>query len=399
MRKLAYISTIKNLEAIEGADQIVKATVLGWTVVVKKGEFNIGDKCIYIEIDSKLKDIEAFEFLRSRKFKIKIIKLKGVISYGIVFPLSILSQKHVLDEGWEYIPQKNTIYSNMTNIVLEDDVDLSDVLGIEKYDLEEGESLQSVKRFKLNPNKSKIANKINYFKWKIKIWWNKKFNIQNNKSDFPKHLCPKSDENRIQGYSEYALIDMKGKIFTQSVKMDGSSMTVIRYKKTFFKKTFFVCSRNLSLKEDKNDRFWKMVNKYDLKNKLNKYEKNIALQMELIGESVQGNRYNIKGNSIRLFNVYDIDNKKYLKPKEMLKVANDLNIPHVDIVNEKFIFNHTVNELLELATQKSTENPLVDEEGFVFILNDGDKKLSFKVINPNYLLEKERNENKNKKGN
>ena len=91
MRKLAHIETIKSIEPIIGADLIEKATILGWTIVVKKGEFKVGDKCIYIEIDSKLKDIPCFDFLRTRKFKIKIAKLKGVVSYGIVFPLSILN--------------------------------------------------------------------------------------------------------------------------------------------------------------------------------------------------------------------------------------------------------------------------------------------------------------------
>jgi len=43
MRKLASIQKIKALESIEGADAIEKATVLGWQLVVKKGEFNVGD--------------------------------------------------------------------------------------------------------------------------------------------------------------------------------------------------------------------------------------------------------------------------------------------------------------------------------------------------------------------
>jgi hypothetical protein len=38
-RKLASIQRIEKLEPIPGADKIEKATVLGWELVVKKGEF------------------------------------------------------------------------------------------------------------------------------------------------------------------------------------------------------------------------------------------------------------------------------------------------------------------------------------------------------------------------
>ena len=52
MRKLASIQKIIALDPIDGADAIERATVLGWQLVVKKGEFNIGDLCVYCEIDS-----------------------------------------------------------------------------------------------------------------------------------------------------------------------------------------------------------------------------------------------------------------------------------------------------------------------------------------------------------
>jgi hypothetical protein len=74
----------------------------------------------------------------------------------------------------------------------------------------------------------------------------------------------------------------------------------------------------------------------------------------------------------------------------LIELAKQLEIPHVNIVNDNFIFNHSVSELLTLATIKSVENNKVEEEGFVFIMND--KNVSFKVINPNYLLGKEKKE-------
>lgn len=54
MRKLATIQRISAIRPIEGADKIEVADVLGWSVVVGKGEFQAGDLAVYFEIDSWL---------------------------------------------------------------------------------------------------------------------------------------------------------------------------------------------------------------------------------------------------------------------------------------------------------------------------------------------------------
>lgn len=99
-RKLASIQRIISLKPIEGADRLEVATVLGWQVIVRKGEFKPGDLCVYVEVDSILPDRPWSEFLRPRGFRIKTIKLKGQISQGICFPVSIL-EGEVPEEGTE----------------------------------------------------------------------------------------------------------------------------------------------------------------------------------------------------------------------------------------------------------------------------------------------------------
>jgi RNA ligase (TIGR02306 family) len=86
--KLASIQKIINLTPIDGADLIEKATVLGWEVVVKKGEFKIGELCVYIQIDTVVPETEQFEFLRDRKFRVRTIKLRKQISQGLLIPIS-----------------------------------------------------------------------------------------------------------------------------------------------------------------------------------------------------------------------------------------------------------------------------------------------------------------------
>ena len=89
-RKLASIQIIDALNPIEGADRIEIAQISGWRVIVKKGDFKVGDKCIYVEVDSILPDIPAFEFMRDKKFRVKTMKMRGQVSQGICFPTSIL---------------------------------------------------------------------------------------------------------------------------------------------------------------------------------------------------------------------------------------------------------------------------------------------------------------------
>jgi hypothetical protein len=69
MRKLASIQTVNAVEPIPNADAIEKIRVLGWWVVVKKGEHRVGDKVVYCEIDSLLPERPPFEFLRASSFK------------------------------------------------------------------------------------------------------------------------------------------------------------------------------------------------------------------------------------------------------------------------------------------------------------------------------------------
>jgi RNA ligase (TIGR02306 family) len=97
MRKLASIQTVNAVEPIPNADAIEKIRVLGWWVVVKKGEHQPGDKLVYCEIDSSLPERPEFEFPRASSFKpaqaddtgavilpagfrIKTVRLRGQVS-------------------------------------------------------------------------------------------------------------------------------------------------------------------------------------------------------------------------------------------------------------------------------------------------------------------------------
>ena len=93
-RALAHVEKIIDIQPIPGADKIEVATVLGWKVVIAKADnFQIGDKVVYIEIDSKVPERPEFEFLRDRKFRVRTIRLRGQYSQGLIVPMSILGNK------------------------------------------------------------------------------------------------------------------------------------------------------------------------------------------------------------------------------------------------------------------------------------------------------------------
>ena len=64
IRKLATIEKISAINPIPDADQIERATIRGWNVVVKKGDHKVGELVVYCEIDSLMPERPEFEFLR-----------------------------------------------------------------------------------------------------------------------------------------------------------------------------------------------------------------------------------------------------------------------------------------------------------------------------------------------
>lgn len=359
VRKLASIQVITDLKPIEGKDRIVLATVLGWSVIVKKDEFNIGDKCIYIEIDSLLPEKPEFEFLRNKKFRIKTMKLGNTYSQGIVFPLSILPQNKTYQIG--------------------DDV--TDILGIKKYDPQAEEEL------KLNKTTKEIKK---YPQFLMRWSWFRKLVLPSKRQQrgFPMQIS-KTDEVRIQTIPE-VLKNKEPTIVTE--KIDGQSLSALLVKnKTWYGKTkyeFILCSRNLRLWTKDHSNYWQMAEKYNLEKTLkNMIGDNewVAIQGECYGASIQSNPYKMNNKELRVFNViYPSGRLGSIEAKEICDKNNLLFVPILDV---NYILPDTVDEMLKYATAKSTINPNVLREGVVIRSMDG--KYSFKAVSPEYLIKHE----------
>jgi RNA ligase (TIGR02306 family) len=335
-RKLATIRIISDIQPIEGADAIELAIVDGWKVVVAKGVgHKVGDYVVYCEIDSFLPIRDEFEFLRktsykklkdgSEGFRLKTIKLRGQVSQGLILPISVFG-----DFGW-------TAYEGL---------DVSERLGITKYE---------------PPIPAELQGKV--------------------KGSFPSFI-PKTDEERVQNLTkEYEMLKYQSKHqFYVTEKLDGSSATF------YFKDgEFGVCSRNLELVETEGNTFWKVARELDLENKLKENGINLMLQGELIGESIQGNPYKIKGQTIRFFNIYHIDSQSYYGlPMFLATMEHTLKLETVPILDVYFKLPDTIDEIIKYADGKSKLNPNFDREGIV--VRSMDRTISFKVISNKFLL-------------
>lgn len=350
MRKLATIRKIDKLLPIEGADLIVTAVIDGWTVVVKKNEFEVGELCVYFEIDSFLPDgnpawqhlVEKHPrmFEGQRGHRLKTVRLRGQVSQGFLAPLSVLG------------PPEN-IFTIGENCI---GADVSEQLNIKKFEL---------------PIPAELAGKVG--------------------GNFPGFI-PKTDEERCQNIGDDIFVFNANSKYEITMKMDGTSFTG-------FAKDGVpgVCGRNWELKIDEDNATNSLVRMYvdsRLQDVLLAFGKNIAIQGELMGPGIQGNRENLKTHKLFVFNMYDIDAKRYLEPLERHNVLNELwvmglnrdMVEHAPVLStgatmaELGISN--VQELLKFAEGPSYNHPV--REGLVFKRVDG--AFSFKAISNLFLL-------------
>lgn len=348
MRHLATIQKIDALSPIEGADAIEVATVKGWQCVVKKGDFSVGDPCVYIEIDSFLPDRPEFAFMKPRGMRVRTIKLKGQISQGLVMPVSILA---------DVITAEHELYAALG--VSAEGADVTEALGIIKYE----PAIPAC-----------LAGKV--------------------RGNFPTFIR-KTDEERIQNMPDVTS-KYNGTTCQVREKLDGSSATFYLYGDHFG-----VCSRNFELDPSDDNAFWQVARELNIEIKMRLLGLNIAIQGELIGEGIQKNKYKLTGRTVKFFSVWNIDKNEYLTPEGTEEVIRFLGLDMVPVIQMVILNGQTVPEMVEMATRNSLINPAVKAEGVVvrslrpmtetFISGKTVDRgiLSFKVINPEFLLKHE----------
>lgn len=343
VRKLASIKPITYIKPIEGADAIECAIVDGgWPVVIRKGEYKVGDVAVYFEIDSWVPH-ELAPFLSNGKEpreyndvkgeRLRTVKLRGQVSQGLLLPLDCLG-------------------SIANDVSVGEDV--SHILNIQKWEPPIPAQLQGTM-----------------------------------KGNFP-HFIPKTDQERCQNLRKEIFETYKDDTYEVTLKLDGSSTTI--YVKDG---EVGVCSRNIDLKETEGNSFWKAARDQNIIEPLLELSKEkgeeYAIQGELIGEGIQGNPEKLKGQRFYLFDIYSITESRYFKPHERYDVLDQLwmldsDIEHVPIIDQHVFLTQqyeTIDDLLNFA-EGSSLNPQTRREGIVFKSWDSD--FTFKAIANSYLL-------------
>ena len=354
MRKLASVRVIKQLSPIEGADLIEVATVDGWQVVVKKGEFQVGDRCIYFEIDSWVpnkwapfltkegKEPSVYKEVKGER--LRTIKLRGQISQGLILPM-----KHLTNYGAD----------------LDDGDDVTETLGVLKWEREEKEHKSGTQPFK---------------EYTCKV--------------FPTHLFPKTDQERIQNVFNKRPTDDTYEI---TVKLDGSSCSIFRYDGKLR-----VCSRNLEIAiVEEDDGFWTKLWKRVLRKPIRykntdnqfvaialKYAHCIpegwCFQGELCGPGIQNNYEKLEQKEFFVYDVVNLSTRSYLSPTFRRSMVLDSGLKHVPVIAVNASYPESVEKALEAADSTASMNR-PDAEGLVYKSNQ-DPTQTFKVISNNYLL-------------
>jgi RNA ligase (TIGR02306 family) len=337
MRKMATIRKIDALNPIDGADAIECASIGGWKVVVKKGEFSVGNLAVYCEIDSWIptelapflsKGKEPREFEGIRGERLRTVKLRGQLSQGLLLNLD------------SAIPQ--------TNSFVEGD-DVSETLGIVKWE---------------RPMNAQLAGMA--------------------KGNFPS-LIPKTDQERAQNLvGEILAAAQAGTQFEITEKLEGSSMTVY-----LIDGEFGVCSRNLDLKETADNTFWQVARQEQIEQKMQVVgDGDWAIQGELIGPGIQGNIYKLSKPEFRVFDVYNVQSGEYVQPVYRRALIDRMGLKHVPVLNDgKYLNGANVDTILSWAEGKSLVGDFMvgpEREGIVFKEVKGG--MSFKAISNSYLL-------------
>ena len=346
-RKLATVRRVADIRPIEGADMIHVVTVDGWKVVAQKAMgYKIGDLVVYFEIDSFIPhELAPFltkeaaypkEFNGVKGERLRTIKLRGQVSQGLLMPLEVAAAA----EAAKFPDQK-------IDISFEEGDDLTEILGIQKWEAPISPQMQGQAR-----------------------------------GTFPTQYAPKTDQERIQNMAREVLA-RKNELFEWTLKLDGSSCTVF-----VIDGEIRVASRNLELKineENMGNAYVKTAVQVGELVKANGFD-NVAVQGELMGPGIQGNREGFKDVQFFVFDVVEVLNeRKKMLPDERHKFVVRCGLQHAPIIrpNSELPFE-TTQDFLDFADSIKSINHTI-AEGLVF-KSCSDPEFSFKAISNKFLL-------------
>lgn len=410
IRQLAYVAKVNEIKPIEGKDRVECAMIGGWSVMVHKSEFAAGDLGVYFEIDSRLPVKPEFEFLASKNYKIKIQKYKTpsghFFSEGLLMSSSELGWESRSDgEGIQYI------YDPVNKKSYKEGDFLTKTLGVTYADAADQKRKGGDTIDKYTKMAQRMGKKFSKqpFRWLMKRTWGKKllylffgYTKKDTSKEWPVGKfkgVSKTDQERIENIPS-VLADKTPYVVTQ--KCDGSSATYILERKPRNKFEFYVCSRNVRMKNPEQEcyygehnYYWEAAQKYDVENKMKDWlvahpeATFLCWQGELCAPSIQGNPQGLTKTHLFCFHWTDsINGRKDIREAAAYWKRVDMEV--VPIVDTNYILPD------ELEDFKLTADGFYDpsacegksrqkREGFVYY-KITDPTFSFKNVSREYLL-------------
>ena len=400
-RELCYVVRVDEIKSIEGRDRVECAVVGGWTIMVRKGQFQPGSLGIYFEIDSQVPEKEPFMFLEAKKFKIKTQKYKT--PDGQFWSQGLLMGAE--DFGWTTAERESDTCSTcivdsdgVAHYVDDESRFLTKQLNV-IYAVAEDNSRKagSADKYKKMAQRNGKLFAHQPFRWLMRHEWGKKLLFvffgkkKDKKGGWPEWVA-KTDEERVQNMP-WTLADKSEWIATE--KIDGTSTTfTMKRGKRRNQYDFYICSRNVVFDKPDKQCFYdsnvyvEMAEKYNVESVLRQILENrpdldwVTLQGETYGAGIQKRDYSLKDHDFVGFNFITSASGRW-NSVDAKNLMNGFGIPWVPIVDEHFVLPDTVDELLTIATDKSVIDGGM-REGLVFRSQDGAK--SFKAVSNEFLM-------------
>lgn len=353
---IVEVCKIDGIEKHGNADTLEVIQVKGWNVISKMGQYKVGDLVIFIPPDSIIPQemIEKYELTYMKNGgRIQTVKLRGVISQGLILPCP---------KGYEKVG-----------------LDVSKTLGITKWQPPE-------------PNFSFGGNQVS--KKKINPLFDRYTEIENIK-------------NFSSVFSENDKVVMLEKIHGTNARFGnipigtnemGSFLyrIVSWFKKNILKHEFeFVYgSHNVQKSGSDNpqhfygeDVWGKVAKKYDLANRL---PNNLIFYGEIAGEGIQDLTYSLKQHGLFIFDVKDVRTGRYLNWYDVEILCGNLKLNHVPVLYEG---NYSEEIRKEYTVGKSVIDGKTIREGVVVkpLIEENDRKIGRKIlksVSEEYLLRK-----------
>ena len=154
-----------------------------------------------------------------------------------------------------------------------------------------------------------------------------------------------------------------------------------------------VCSRNNVLTEF-SPQYHSVAARYQLAAKLAE-RPHLVLQGEIYGPKVNKNLLGVHTLDLAVFTIHDTRTGDRLSYQAYVDMCKELGVPYVPVLETGVAFKYTVDELVEMSKghYEHKDGRIVHREGIVVRAQDGSLRhegdfVSFKIINPDYLLQK-----------